>query len=478
MKKKLKIVSIGPGDPSLLNQTTLEQLRTADPLILRTDHHPMASWLKEQGIPFLSMDDLFDQSDDFDMLSGRISDRVWQICSEKSNTVFAVPDVLTDRTVDSIFSDKPEDAPDIMIIPGFSYADFYLSQCRGFLPGGSIRIISATDLLTSFYDPGETVLITEIDQILLAGDLKAFLSAYLDDETEIWLLHETGKPLKIPFYEMDRQKRYDHLTAVCIPATDYMHRSHHVFRDLEDIMKRLLAENGCPWDRRQTHKTLRPYVVEEAWEVVDAIDEEDYDHLAEELGDLLFQVVFHTSIASSFDEFSMGEVMTAICKKMIRRHPHVFHDPAEGKDPALFAGLTDLKAWEAIKQQETGRRSAAETLNDVSTATPSLHYAEKILRKIEGIGGFSYPSEKEVATLMEEAVRRLKDTSDREKTQQNIGFILLCISEFSRQLNIDNEILLHQTVKRIIDICQQTDNQRKKTSQDLKPLTFNDLGVY
>ena len=322
MKVKLTIVSIGPGDPSLLNQATVEQLLNAAPLILRTDHHPLVSWLNEQGIAYMSLDELYDQSDDFISLNERIAERVWQLAGGAKHPVYAVPDLLTDRTVDSVFAISVS-AEDVAVVPGFSYADFYLSRVRNNMHAGCVRIVSATELLASFYDPSESVLITEIDQAPLAGDLKIFLSSRLDDETEIYLLRESGKPRNMPLYELDRLKRYDHMTALFLPGIDFTRRSRFTMRDLEEIMERLRAPDGCPWDKIQTHESLQPYMVEEAWESVIAMDEGDPDHIADELGDLLFQIVFHASIGKAFDEFSMDDVISHICAKMIQRHPHL-----------------------------------------------------------------------------------------------------------------------------------------------------------
>ena len=368
MKTTLTIVSIGPGDPVLLNRATQDHLLTAAPLILRTAHHSLAAWLDDQEISYTSLDDLYEQSEDFDVLSGRITNRVWQLAAGAKHPVYAVPDLITDRTVDSVYTACPENA-EIMAVPGFSYADFYLSRCRGILPAGSVRVLSATEMLSSFYDPGESVLITEIDGEVLAGDLKVFLSSLLDDESEIWLLHESGRPVNIPLFELDRQKAYNHLTALFLPAVDFMHRSRYSMRDLLRIMELLRAPDGCPWDRIQTHESLQPYMVEEAWESIIAMDEKDPDHMADELGDLLFQIVFHASIGKAYDEFSMDDVISHICAKMISRHPHVF-----GQMKMSTADEV-LDRWESIKSAETGHKSVRASLEDVSPALPSLKYA-------------------------------------------------------------------------------------------------------
>jgi tetrapyrrole methylase family protein/MazG family protein len=140
----------------------------------------------------------------------------------------------------------------------------------------------------------------------------------------------------IPLYQLDNQKHYDHTAAVFLPGVDYLHRARHTFEDLERIVSRLRAPDGCPWDSVQTHRSLTPYMVEEAWEVVNAIEEDDPDHLADELGDVLFQVFIHASIGKSCGEFTLTDILTDICRKMIHRHPAVFDENRRPEDPAAM----------------------------------------------------------------------------------------------------------------------------------------------
>ena len=471
MKKiHLTILSIGPGDPSLLNQVTMDQIRAANPLILRTDHHPLASWLNEQGIAFTALDELYEGSEDFDALYDGIADRVWQLSSGAKHPVYAVPDLLTDRTVDRVYARRPESAAEIAVIPGFSYADFYLSRCRNVMAAGSVRVLSATEMIFSRYDPAEAALVTEIDQAQLAGDLKVFLSSRLDDEAEIWLLRASGSPRKIPFYELDRQKKYDHMTAVFLPPVDFMHRSRYTMHDLLDIMERLRAPDGCPWDRIQTHESLQPYMVEEAWESVIAMDEGDPDHIADELGDLLFQIVFHASIGKAYDEFSMDDVIGHICAKMIQRHPHVFGS-------AHFDSPQDVAdQWETIKRAETGSRTVSDSLDDVSPALPSLKYAIKVNKKaMQSPAWRSDPAE--LAGVISGLTSRLIGP-DGSPDSRVMGKLLFLCTYFCHLAGFDAEIVLHKTVDRFKKCFSALENRGFFAEKSPESLTFSELRVY
>ena len=471
MKKiHLSILSIGPGDPSLLNQATLDRLRTADPLILRTERHPLASWLAGQSVAYVALDDLYEGCEDFDALCTAAADRVWQLSAGAKRPVYAVPDLLTDRTVDSVFSRRPADAADIEVVPGFSYADFYLSRCRGMMAAGSVRVVSASDLLSAPYDPSEAALVTEIDRASLAGDLKIALSAFLDDETKVWLLRSSGAPRMIPLFELDRQKAYDHMTALFLPAVDFMHRSRYTMRDLLEIMERLRAPDGCPWDRIQTHESLQPYMVEEAWESVIALDEGDPDHMADELGDLLFQIVFHASIGKAFDEFTMEDVISHICSKMLKRHPHVFGSER-------FDTPQDVAdRWETIKRAETGSRTVSESLGDVSPALPSLKYAIKVNKK-----AMQQPAWRSTLPELAGAVRELASGlvgPDGSPDARNMGKLLFLCTYFCHLGGLDAEIILHKTVDRFKKCFEALENKGIFSEKSPECLTFSELCVY
>lgn len=156
-----------------------------------------------------------------------------------------------------------------------------------------------------------------------------------------------------------------------------MKKSDYKFEDLVEIVELLRAPDGCPWDREQTHASIRKGLIEETYEVVEGIDKNDSDIMCEELGDLLLQVVFHASIANSDRRFDMDKICDGICKKLIYRHPHVFGD--------VCADTSDevLKNWDELKQKEKGQKKLSDVLDGVSSALPSLMRAQKLIKKAE-----------------------------------------------------------------------------------------------
>ena len=459
----ITVVSIGPGDPSFLNEITVRTLRDASPLVLRTGRHPLSVWLETEGMAFRTLDHLYETSDDFDALSRAAAEELWSLSGTSPYLVYAVSDVLTDRTVDALFSSRPEGG-EVRLVPGFSFADYYLPACRPFFSTADIRICPAASFDGTGLQPSRPLLITELNDEITAGEVKQALAAWIRDEETVMFLPGDGKALPVPLYELDRQPFYDHLSAVACGPFSYEQRSRKTLEDLMEIMDRLRAPGGCPWDRKQTHQSLEPYVVEEAWEVVGAAEENDPLHLAEELGDLLFQVVFHTSIGKSFDEFTMDDVLSDICQKMIRRHPHVFA-------PASGSGATDAAVelpeagtritaeqvtdnWDKIKQAETGSKTPLEALKDVSPALPALRYAEKVLRKMKHVPALPDPAPAEITESIRSLAEDLDPALPVSELEKRFAALLFACSRLSAALGLDSEILLHEFTARLIRDCQ------------------------
>lgn len=209
---------------------------------------------------------------------------------------------------------------------------------------------------------------------------------------------------------------------------------------LLEIMRRLRdPQSGCPWDVEQTFATIAPYTIEEAYEVADAIERQDWDDLKGELGDLLFQSVFHARMAEEEGLFSFDEVADAMSDKMIARHPHVFG--AESRDKSAEQQTRD---WEAVKAHERARRDRAGVLDDVALNLPALLRAEKLQKRAARVG-FDWPGTAEVVDKIAEEARELADaarSASREKIAEELGDLLFVIANLARHLKVDPEAAL------------------------------------
>jgi tetrapyrrole methylase family protein/MazG family protein/ATP diphosphatase len=213
---------------------------------------------------------------------------------------------------------------------------------------------------------------------------------------------------------------------------------------LVQIMQRLLAPGGCPWDREQTLQTLRTYVIEEAHEVVDAIDRGSPEHLREELGDLLLQIVFQSELARAQHWFGPDDVISAICDKLVRRHPHVFAD-------ARVSGSAEVIAnWEAIKAEEKRGRGA---LEGVPVALPALLRALRMGEKAARVG-FDWPDGQGARDKIGEELRELDGavaSGDKREVERELGDVLFALANYARKLELDPEAALRQTLARFAE---------------------------
>ena len=451
------VLPLGPGDPDLLTGQTVRQLRSGLPLILRTARHGIVKWLEEEKIPFDSLDAFYDRYEDFDEMHLAMSQHLTRL-AETQDLLYAVPDPSTDGSVFTLSG-----MTDVAILPGVSLTSFYLARLPGECPrSATVLTGTASDLPEPRTDAA--LLITELNSREIAGDLKLrLMDLYPDDLQTVFLTEKEEKT--VPLYDLDRQDAYSHLTALYVPPLPFEQRQRYEVRDLMSIMRILRAPDGCPWDRVQTHESLRNYLIEEAYEAAGAMDEHDMDHLADELGDVLLQIVFHAAIGETSGDFNLTDIATCICRKMIHRHPHVFaHDGNQGPD-----------SWEKLKKEERGFTSLADALRDVTPALPALLRAEKIQnRTYRAIRERQIP---EIMTEIQELVHKLQD-QDGTKTHHAMGLLLLDCVEIARQRNQNAEDLLQKATESYMQKIIQLEEMARKDKKSLESLTLQEIKLY
>ena len=466
MKPVITVVSLGPGDPKLLTMQSVDAIRKSRCLILRTARHRTAEWLQEEGIAYSDFDALYDEFDDFDSLHAEMARLLWETACEKAVT-FAVIDAQTDGAVRALRSTRPEDGK-ITILPGVTMAD----SCLALLPdefeqSGSVRILPAMDAVNAAADPSVPLLVTEVFDRVLASDLKLRLSDLYGDEATVVFFPGSAKinrkPMVIPMMELDRQRTYDHTVCLYIPAIDLKQRQRYCFDDLLRVMRKLRQE--CPWDGEQTHESLRKYLLEEAYEAVGAIDEDDMDHLADELGDVLLQIVFHADIAQEFGEFSISDVTSNIVSKLLYRHAHIFGD--------VHCDTADevAQSWEKLKKAEKGLTTQASVLADVSQGLPALMRAAKVGKKS---GVMDFPDVASVfAKLDEEKAEVIEalDGGDAADVFEEIGDLLFTAANLARKAGVDPEEALTRATDKYISRFTAVEEMAEKNGTPLDTLS-------
>ena len=253
---------------------------------------------------------------------------------------------------------------------------------------------------------------------------------------------------------------------------DFQIKDKYGVDDLRAIMEMLRGEGGCPWDREQTHKSIRRDLIEEAYEVIEAIDTDDAKLLEEELGDLLLQVVFHARISEEAGDFSLDEVSDGICKKLILRHPHVFGDVQ------LNSSGEVLDNWEKIKKEEKQRNTLTDDLKAIPPMLPSLMRAQKIGKKAKNFdfdsAGSAYEKVLEECAEIRDAIER----ADAENIKEEIGDLLFSIANMARKLGVDCEEALNYTNEKFIRRVSFMEPLIEADGKSFKDMTLEELDVY
>ncbi len=388
MPGTITVVGLGPGDPAARTVAAQAALDAASRIILRTAIHPgLADLVADPRVT--SCDDFYDRFASFDELYPAIVDHVLAAAAE-SDVVYAVPGqpAFGERTVPLLRSRASDHGLTVRLTPAVSALD-EIAALLGCDPlAGELQLIDASrlqDLIDAEpfaagklgIDPYRPVLIGQVYSRDLAVAVKLSLSHVYPESHHVTLVTAagvTGAELEttVPIHAIDRE-RVDHLTSVWVPPMAPL-RAYRSVSTLLQVVAHLRAPGGCPWDREQTHASVRDSLLEEAYEVADAIDGGDLDNLLEELGDLLFHVVFQSQIANEAGHFTIEDVYDAVSRKLIRRHPHVFGD-VDAKTPADV-----IKTWNQVKRDERGGSAPPSLFSKLPKSMPASLRAEKLLR--------------------------------------------------------------------------------------------------
>lgn len=252
---------------------------------------------------------------------------------------------------------------------------------------------------------------------------------------------------------------------------DFQFKSKYNFYDLVNIMSILRSPEGCPWDREQTHKSIRRDFIEECYEAIEAIDTDNRDLLLEELGDVMLQVVFHSQIEAEKGSFTADDVCNDICQKLIIRHPHVFGNVNADTSEEV------LKNWDAIKMQTKSQKSHSEVMHSVSPALPALIRADKIQNKARKIG-FDFPDVQSALDKLSEEVAELKEAVSQGNTEcigSELGDVLFSAVNIGRLMKIDSEKALSDTSERFISRFEGMEKLCKEQNIDINSLSLSEL---
>ena len=467
----ITIVGLGPGPFGCMSLETWDIVRQATTLLLRTAIHPTVGELQARGVVFESYDALYEQGTDFDSIYAAIAADVLKRAQQGQNVVFAVPGspMVAEKTVGLIRGKAQEEQVPVRILPGMSFFELLCNRL-GVDPQQGMTIMDAQEIETLPADLPTGLVITQVFSPYIASELKLSLMERLQDEAPVIVARHLGLPDEsvesVPLFELDRQAGFDHLTSVYVPHCSPRQNTFSL-DPVVNIMARLRSPDGCPWDIEQSHATLRRYIIEEVYEVLEAIDEKDPAHLCEELGDLLLQIVFHARMAEENGDFSMQDVVDTVTEKLIRRHPHVFGDISV-RDAAEV-----IVNWDAIKRREKTVKPQS-ALDGVPKGLPALLRANKLQLKAAKVG-FDWdniaPVWAKVAEELDE-LREAETIGDKAKIEDELGDVIFAVVNLGRFLGIEAEVALNGTNNKFIRRFQQVE-----TSIRAKGLKWKNLDL-
>lgn len=446
----IKIVGLGPGAKEALTIGTICELESNKNIFLRTEKHPTVDYLKEKKIIFYTYDNVYESINSFDEVYLNIAKDLIKKHDDLGDLIYAVPGhpLVAEKSVFNLIDLCKENNIEYKIIPAVSFIDAMIESLR-IDPIQGLKIIDSFDIGNQILDKRIGTIITQVYNQLIASEVKLKLLEQYNDETEIYYVRAAGiekqeSIRKIPLFELDMQEDIDYLTSIYIPK-DLKNKKD--FNDFLEIIEILRSEDGCPWDREQTHKSLKKALIEESYEVIDAIDQENDNSLIEELGDVLLQVVFHASIGKEDGYFDISDVIEGICNKMISRHPHVFKNSSE-----LNSSEEVLVKWDELKKKEKGYSSLTEEMRGITKGLPALLRAHKVQEKAKKVG-FDFDDVSFAINKVKEELKEVIDVyniENMEKIEEEIGDLLFSCVNVARFLKVDEEIALNCTIDKFI----------------------------
>lgn len=445
----IKVVALG-CKKGQLTIAGAEAIDKAKKVFVKTALTDTYEYFKDKGIACETLDFIYEKSQNFDELDSEIAD---YLLSQQGDIVYCVNGSgYEDRSV-ALLAQKCE----VEIMPSASFG------ISGGKPGVANLLISAYELvgMKGFnYDTRTSLCVSDIDNAFIAGEVKLILQNILGDEETAYF---NGKQIAI--YELDRQGNYDYATTLYVPPKNLVDKSRFNFADLYQIMRILRGENGCQWDKVQTHESIRQNAVEEAYELVEAINNDDIDNIIEESGDLFLQSIFHCVIAEDCGEFSLEDCLSGICRKLIDRHTHIFGDVVANTPEEA------LKAWDNAKAKEKRYASASDKIDKIAGALPALMRAYKVQKAVSKVG-FEFDDFEQVVGKIREEIDEFCKAKTADESEDEGGDILLAAVNALRWKNVEPEIALSRAIDKFVKRFKYVED---KCSGDMQSMSLDEL---
>jgi len=471
----ITIVGLGPGDAGLITRQAWHLLSAADEVYLRTGRHPAAAQLPAH-LQLHTFDDVYRDSEEFAEVYRRITAEILRLGAEK-DLIYAVPGnpFVGETTVTAIVEGAAAAGIPVEVIAGLSFIEPMLASV-GVDGLDGLQLFDAIELAAMSYPPLNPDVPTLLGQVysrMVAGDLKLSLMSIYPAEHQVALVHAAGDASRdvewIPLYEIDRSERIAHLTSLYIPPLPVKSG----LPTLAETVAILRSPGGCPWDQEQTSQSMRGGFLEEAYEVLAALDADDSENLCEELGDLLYHILMQTQMATEGGDFTLSDVIAGIEIKLKRRHPHVWGDWQ------VSSSADVLRNWELLKQQEKAERPSQQSpseLDGIPVNLPALARSQKIQTRAAGTG-FDWPDISGVYAKLAEEVQELREAATPDELRLELGDVLFVVANLGLWLGIEAESALREANERFGRRFRQVERLAADRGLILNKLSFAELDL-
>lgn len=383
---KIEIIGLGTSDLDQMPLGVWKRLVKADKVHLRTKDHPVVAELEDEGVKTVSFDPLYEQNDNFEDTYASIVEALVE-AAEHHDVIYAVPGhpMFYETTTELLLEKSRSGEIKVEMSGGQSFIDVVISALKVPVNEG-FQVIDGTSFSTSELNFGQHTLITQVYDSLSLGEAKLTLLEYYSPETEVQLVDAAGsrneKIYEMRLHEIDHLDLKSNLLCLYVPKTDDLKVAERDIYYMTEAFDTLVGENGCPWDKVQTHESLEKHLIEETFEVIEAIELKDDDAIVEELGDILLQVALHSAIGKKEGYFDFFDVLQSLNAKIVRRHPHVFGDEAAESLEDLNRIWSDAKKKEGKKEKIKYEKEYGEkVLGWMKETIHEKHTLEDILDK-------------------------------------------------------------------------------------------------
>ncbi|MGL5378806.1 nucleoside triphosphate pyrophosphohydrolase [Clostridium sp.] len=470
----IKIIGLGPGAPEALTIGTIKALEESKNIYFRTEKHPTVDYLESKISGFKTYDHFYEEGSSFDEVYENIAQDIIKKYKDTEELIYAVPGhpLVAEKSVFNLIELCEQNNIEYKLLPAVSFVDAMMDSLK-IDPIEGLKIIDAFDMKNQVLDKRIGTIITQVYNPLIASEVKLQLLDFYNDDTEIYYVRAAGiegqeSVRKIPIYELDMQEDIDYLTSVYIPK-DLDNKKD--FNDLLQIIDILRGENGCPWDIEQTHESIKNQLVEEAYEVVDAINNDDIDGIIEELGDVLLHIVFHASIGKDDGYFNISDIVESISNKMIYRHPHVFSDKNVDSSDEV------IQNWDELKKKEKDLESTTDELNAVAKSLPALIRADKVQKKAAKVG-FDWDDVDGAFLKVKEELNEILEvykSNNKEKIKDEVGDLFFACVNVARFLGVNEEEALNGTTEKFIRRFSFIEENSNKMGKSLAEMSLEEM---